>query len=235
MAGVKIASMELAKSAGQFLFGILRRFWIWAPAFLLDPYDLWRQLIKPMLPEKYQVDLPWSTDWAPWVLMGLIVWAAIITYHELNQRTRSPTSKPRVLFLRSKDRDGWWPFCYVVPLPDVVRKAYDMSQDSIAGSVARHKGLAGKGRLLSWYAQLIVGGETIPLFGRRPYSKKTIRVPSENAGDQFSNDANSLVDAVDENEITFDDLAIRKSDSRKRLVKIRRDYGEMHRPESPAR
>lgn len=218
--------MDLGKSAGEFLYGILRRFWVWAPALVLNPYDLWRQLIKPMLPEKYQVDLPWSVDWAPWVLVALIAWAAILTYHELNQRTQSPANKPRFLFLRGKDRDGWWPFCYVVPLPDVARKAYDMSQDSIAGGVARHKGLVGKGELLGWYAQLIVGNETIPLFGRRPYSKKTIRMPSENAGDQFSSDANSLVETMDTDEITFKDLAIRKSDSKKRLAKIRRDYGD---------
>ena len=62
--------------------GIIKRFYLWAPAVVLDPFDLYEKLVKPVLPEGLRFDLPWSPDWAPLVLIGLIAWAALLTFHE---------------------------------------------------------------------------------------------------------------------------------------------------------
>lgn len=218
--------MELLRSTQQLLSGILRRFYIWTPALLFFPYDLWKRLINPTLPETVQFDLPWSPNWAPWTLIGLIFLATVLTYHELSKQNPCLSNRRRVLFLRRKDRDGLWPFCRVIPLTEAARIAYDVSQDTIAGGMARASNHIGEERLLSWFAHLIVGDELIPLYGIRPLSQKFIRVPQEGAGvDQFSNDASSLVDSYN-GKTTFKNLAIRKSDFQKRLAKIRIDYGD---------
>ena len=39
-----------------------------------------------MLPDGYKFDLPWSSDWALPVLIGLIAWAALLTFHEQRKR-----------------------------------------------------------------------------------------------------------------------------------------------------
>jgi len=80
--------MELFRSFSQFIAGIFKRFLIWAPALFLDPYDLWARLIRPMLPDGYKFDLPWSPDWAPILLIGLIGWAAFLTFHEMRLQIR---------------------------------------------------------------------------------------------------------------------------------------------------
>ena len=102
--------MQICRSLGLFASGILRQFWVWAPAFLLDPYDLWNRLVKPIIPQDQQFDLPWSPDWAPYVLVALIGWAALLTYHELRVSGPSESPKPdmpgreafRYLLIKSK-------------------------------------------------------------------------------------------------------------------------------------
>jgi len=66
---------------------LLRR----SQSVVLDPFDLYDKLIKPLLPEGWEFDLPWSPDWAPLVLIALIVYAAFLTFHELRLR---PTIQP---------------------------------------------------------------------------------------------------------------------------------------------
>jgi len=88
--------MEFGRSLGAFVLGILRRFWVWVPALLLDPYDLWARVIKPMLPTEHSFDLPWSVDWAPFILALLIFWAAFLTYREIwRQAVREPRPNMR--------------------------------------------------------------------------------------------------------------------------------------------
>lgn len=77
---------ELARSAGLFAWGILRRFYLWAFAFLLDPFDLYDRMIKPFLPSAYQVDLEMPSKLFPWFLGGGITWAGVMTYHELRRQ-----------------------------------------------------------------------------------------------------------------------------------------------------
>lgn len=75
--------MEVLQSLGEFLRGIGRRFWLWAPALLLDPFDLYDRIIKPALPEEWRVTIPFPSEPALYVLVGLVVCAAVLTYHEL--------------------------------------------------------------------------------------------------------------------------------------------------------
>jgi len=72
----------LAQSMSLFLGGIIKRFYLWTPIVVLDPFDLNQKLVQPMLPEAWKFQLPWSPDWAPVVLIGLIFWAAVLTFHE---------------------------------------------------------------------------------------------------------------------------------------------------------
>ena len=87
------SSMELLRSTSLLVRGVIKRFYLWAPVVVLDPFDLYDKLIKPLLPEGWKFDLPWSPDWAPLVLIALIVWAALLTFHELRLR---PTIRPTI-------------------------------------------------------------------------------------------------------------------------------------------
>ncbi len=102
--------MELCHALREFLWGILRRFWLWIPAFVLDPYDIWDRIVKPMLPPEVQFDLPWSPGWAPIVLLALIGWAAFLTYFELRKRMpaqRRPDASVRWLFDYLNNKSVW--------------------------------------------------------------------------------------------------------------------------------
>lgn len=91
--------MAVLKSAGLFGAGILHRFWLWMPALIFDPFDLYDRIIKPQLPEKWRVDIPFPSDFAFYALIALLLWAAILTYHEV--RVKLP--KASIPNMRIKD------------------------------------------------------------------------------------------------------------------------------------
>lgn len=86
--------MEIFRSAALFFLGVLRRFYIWLPPVLLDPFDVNKKVVQPMLPDNLRFELPWSPDWAPFVLFGLLIWAAVLTYHEVREKHLVSSSKP---------------------------------------------------------------------------------------------------------------------------------------------
>ena len=76
----------MLSSLRDFAWGIVRRWFFWAPTFLLDPFDYYERYLKAKLPAQYQLDLT-LPGWAfPWVLCGGLVLAAYATYHELHAR-----------------------------------------------------------------------------------------------------------------------------------------------------
>lgn len=81
---------DLFISVGTFFWGIIRRFYCWAPTFLLDPADYQERYVEPRL--GWSIDLP--SEAFPIALIVGLTWAAILTYHE----TRRKTSKPDVIF-----------------------------------------------------------------------------------------------------------------------------------------
>jgi len=76
----------LRLSGGSLLVGILQRFRWWAPAILLDPLDLYWRHINGLLPISTGMRLP-SEYFGPVLIAGLL-WAAFLTYHELDQQHR---------------------------------------------------------------------------------------------------------------------------------------------------
>ena len=94
------------ESIRVFLWGIIKRVWILIPAFLLDPFDVYNRYINPNLPEQWRsgnaVDMP--SEWFPFVLFSLLMYAALLTYHELRkdhqtlteQVTRQPNKQAAV-------------------------------------------------------------------------------------------------------------------------------------------
>ena len=84
--------MELRRSLGLFIWGVLKRGYLWLPPIFLDPFDVNKKVVQPMMPETWKFELPWSPEWAPLVLIGLLVWAAVLTFHE--HRSRESIKKP---------------------------------------------------------------------------------------------------------------------------------------------
>lgn len=80
--------MEYLESAKLLTYGILKRFLLWAPALILNPFDVNKKLVQPVLPDAWKFDLPWSPDWAVVVLICLIFWAAICTFNEHRSHTK---------------------------------------------------------------------------------------------------------------------------------------------------
>ncbi len=74
---------EFFKSIRLFLWGIIKRIYIWLPAFLLDPFDFFNRYIYPKREEP--LDMP--SDWFPWVLGILVLWAGLRTFHELRSKS----------------------------------------------------------------------------------------------------------------------------------------------------
>jgi hypothetical protein len=73
----------LLGSAWAFLWGVLRRFYWWLPAIILDPLDYNERYIEPALGRN--VDLPAFVF--PLVFGLGITWAAILAYHEQRVKT----------------------------------------------------------------------------------------------------------------------------------------------------
>jgi len=83
------------ESIRVFLWGIIKRVWILIPAFLLDPFDVYNRYINPNLPEQWRsgnaVDMP--SEWFPFVLFSLLMYAALLTYHELRKDHQTLTEQ----------------------------------------------------------------------------------------------------------------------------------------------
>jgi hypothetical protein len=73
---------ELWDSLSEFVWGILRRFYYWSLAFLVDPFDFYGTFLKPY----FNQDIVLPSDWFPYLFGFGIVCAAIHTYHELRLR-----------------------------------------------------------------------------------------------------------------------------------------------------
>ena len=78
--------MGQVASAFTLLVGIVKRFWIWAPSILLDPFDLYNKHFRHLLPEEYGQELNMPSEWFPFVLGVLIFWSAGLAYHEVRKR-----------------------------------------------------------------------------------------------------------------------------------------------------
>lgn len=65
----------------------MRRFYWWAPAILLDPFDFYERYLRPHVGR--DIDMP--SEWFPVVLAGGIIWAGFLTYHELWSKTANST------------------------------------------------------------------------------------------------------------------------------------------------
>lgn len=78
--------MEFLRSVKQFWWGILSRFYFWAPAVLLDPWDTYNSYIRVSLfgPKAGEVNMP--AEYFPYVLGLGLAWAGTLTYHEIRQK-----------------------------------------------------------------------------------------------------------------------------------------------------
>ncbi len=90
----RIVGMELTKSILLFGVGILKRFYYWVPALLLDPFDLYERYIYNWLPSDApeRIIIPvWASLLALILLVG---WAALRTFHELRLKIIREVSTP---------------------------------------------------------------------------------------------------------------------------------------------
>lgn len=97
--------VALLRSIALFLWGILKRFYLWLPAILLDPFDLYNKYIKLRLPPEWQEDIEMPSEAFPYVLAGGLIWASVMTYHELRtSRGRDPKipEKLKDFYVRSE-------------------------------------------------------------------------------------------------------------------------------------
>ncbi len=174
-------------------------------------------------------DLPKLVMWS-----GLIVGVAII-FWGINDwrksRKENPQSVPTwLLSWRFSHNGSWnfefdgiWPFHRLIGLSKAAQQVYDATQDSVAGGMARGR-LTGNKRLPGWYAHLLVGNGLIPMFGRRPHALHMVKIPDDN-GLQFSDDATALMNTFsDSPQVTFESLAIRVSDFKRRLRELKQAY-----------
>lgn len=131
----------------------MRRFWIWAPSILLDPFDINERVVQPMLPDELKFVLPWSPDWASVILVGLIVWAGILTFHEQRKLALPIAPKPdwsardafRFLMLDSK-----WALGKNVDLNKTRWTQEDWKTELFAQVEVQLRDAASIGKLLVW-------------------------------------------------------------------------------------
>jgi hypothetical protein len=81
--------VSVGRSAIEFLWGVLKRFYIWLPTVLLDPFDLYERYLKQYLPKEYQFDFKLPTPLFLSVLAICLTAAGILTYHELRTKVVS--------------------------------------------------------------------------------------------------------------------------------------------------
>ena len=85
--------MSLWESARDFVAGIIKRFYFWLPAVLLDPFDVYDRYLKPSVPNAYRFDFSPPVAVFLGALVGLLGLAAIFTYHDLNSRYAQAITK----------------------------------------------------------------------------------------------------------------------------------------------
>ncbi len=86
--------MDVLNSLRLFLAGILHRFWLWVPTFIFDPFELYDRIVKARLPEPWQTDIPFPSDFAFYALIGLLLCAAVLTFHEQRNATGNLALNP---------------------------------------------------------------------------------------------------------------------------------------------
>jgi hypothetical protein len=77
---------EVLRSFGAFLWGIVRRCFLWLPSLLLDPFDYYNQYLKQILPEAYRINFRMPGEYFGLALgIGISV-AGILAYHEVRKK-----------------------------------------------------------------------------------------------------------------------------------------------------
>ena len=70
----------------ELVWGVAKRFFVWAPFLALDAADAYNRWLKPLLPNTWQVELERWPDPTPY-LLGLALFIAIgLAYHELRDK-----------------------------------------------------------------------------------------------------------------------------------------------------
>lgn len=85
------------QSTSFFLKGVLRRWYFWAFAILLDPFEIHNRFLKHSLPFEWQRDIELPSQLGLLLLIVLLLWAGACTYHELRVQAKRRTddlSKP---------------------------------------------------------------------------------------------------------------------------------------------
>ena len=215
----------------MFLGGILRRFWVWSPAILLDPYDLWDKLVKPMLPGS-GFSLPWSPDWAPLVLIGLIFWAAFLTFHELRTRADHGDEIPTLwlpFWEFSSLRDNPVLFRRLIPFKRAAEIAYKKTERKLVAKFAEAEGRRGgksdRNAMLEFYARYLLGSSQaeINLFGYRPPATRLEQIdPRYFPSCALIDGGNTLIQYSDP-DVKWHPVWIMAKDLKRRLKEIRKD------------
>lgn len=74
----------------------MHRWLFWAPAILLDPFDLYDNYIKKWLPEDSRLDIvsTISGSWfGPTALIILLFWASFLTFNEMRRKSENRINK----------------------------------------------------------------------------------------------------------------------------------------------
>lgn len=82
---ISIQDPSLWDSAKHFAYGLLRRWYFWAFALLLDPLEIWNKFVSPRLPSgapEWLEKLEMPSGIGLIALVVLLFWAAACTYHE---------------------------------------------------------------------------------------------------------------------------------------------------------
>lgn len=104
---------QLLESARLFAVGILRRFYWWLAAFLLNPWDVYEKFVRDLLPTRFRADWPVGGTWTGYVFVAGLVVAAVLTYHELRieriraeERARRKQANERAVRILSRLRSN---------------------------------------------------------------------------------------------------------------------------------
>lgn len=71
-------------STKHFITGILERWLYWIPSLLLDPFDLYRLIVKQLFPLRFQRNVDIPIYWFFIALTVGLVFAALRSYHDLH-------------------------------------------------------------------------------------------------------------------------------------------------------
>lgn len=81
--------MEVARSAGIFLLGVIKRFYFYLPALLLDPFDFYEKYLRAWIQREFWPSAPRElavSPWITWSLLGVgLILACVMTYHDLRK------------------------------------------------------------------------------------------------------------------------------------------------------